>query len=667
MRALILYLLCALALQAQSPAQSHYLRGAELLRNQYPSQAIAELDEALKLDPQLAEAHDAKGLARLAQGDPTAALAEFRRALALKPRLAEAHLGMGLALGQSGELEAAAKEFRAAIAIRPAYAEAHKRLGVTLRRLGDEKAALAEFEKAVQSDPADPETWYYLGLARKSGNDTPGAVAAFRKAVELKPDYEKARYNLGIALRAAGREPAAAKELADVRGLHAFREKLTESKALIVRGVDALEHNRNDDALQCFTEASKLSPSLPTAWHYLGVAYYRGGDTQQALDAWNRALALEPDYPKTHAALGLMHARAGDFEAARREFQQAVSSDPDDAQAHYNLGLALANLKNLPEAAAELGEAVNLNPRYIEARVQLGLVLSAKGDLTGAANAYREVIRQHPDMPEAHNNLGLVLVQMNEFEAASREFHRALELNPGFAPAMQNMALTEPCQVTQPTATLVIPHVSGAPELNTDPRSPVWKNAAASSMMKDCSHKLDYPDLASEIRMFWTDTDLYLLFTCPYKKLNIWEPPQNDRPRNKLWDRDVVEFFLGSDWNEIRRYREFEIAPTGDWIDLAIDLSRRSYDRNWRSGWKTAARIDEAAHVWYAAARVPLSAVSDAPVKPGSRWRMNLYRIDGEGPDAKRHFLCWQPTCAGNRDPNHVPENFATLVFGPAR
>jgi Flp pilus assembly protein TadD len=667
MRGLAVCLLCAGALLAQTPAQSHYLRGVELLTNQNPSQAIPELDEALALDPQLAEAHDAKGLARLALGDPAAARTEFRRAIALKPNLAEAHLGMGLALGQSGELTAAAKEFRIAIEIRPAYAEAHKRLGVTLRRLGDENGALAEFEKAARSDPSDPEAWYDLGLARKSRNDLAGAIAAFRKSLELKPDYEKARYNLGTTLRAAGREQAAAKELADVRGLRAFREKLAESKALILRGVEALEQSRNDYALQCFREASTLSPSLPTAWHYLGVAYYRSGDAQRALEAWNQALALEPDYPKTHAALGLMHARAGDFEAARQEFEKAASSDPDDAQTRYNLGLALAHLKKLPEAAAELAEAVSLNPQYADARLQLGLVLAAKGDLAGAANAYRELIRQHPDMAEAHNNLGLVLLQTNEFEAASREFHRALELNPRFAPAMQNIALTEPCQPTQPTAMLVIPHVSGTPQLNTDPRSPEWRNAAATSMRKDCSHKLDYPELASEVRMFWTDTDLYVLFVCPYKKLNIWTPPQTDRPRNKLWDRDVVEFFLGSDWNEIRRYREFEIAPTGDWIDLAIDLTRKSYDRNWRSGWKTLARIDEASHMWYAAARVPLSAVSEAPVQPGSRWRMNLYRIDGDGPDPKRRFLCWQPTCAGNRDPNHVPEQFGTLVFGPAR
>jgi Flp pilus assembly protein TadD len=657
------FLLCAWTAQAQSTANSHYLRGVELLRNQEPAQAVAELDLALKIDPKLAEAHHAKGLARLAEGSPAAGTGEFRRAIELKPSMVEAHLGLGLALGQSGELEAAAGEFRTAIRMRPHYAEAHKRLGITLRRLGDEKGALAEFQEAVKSDAKDPEAWYNLGLAYKIRNDFAPAIDAFRKAIALKPDFEKAHYNLGIALRAAGRQEAAQKELADVRGLHDFRGRLAQSKALILRGVDALEHGRNDEALRLFEQASTESPSLATAWHYLGVTYDRRGDSGKALEAWGKALDLQPDYPQTHTALGLMYARAGDMAKAKNEFRQTVSSSPDDAQAHYNLGLALARLERLGEAVGEFREAVVLDPRYCDARVQLGLALSAQGDLTAAASAYRELIRQEPAMAEAHNNLGLVLLQMNDVAGARAEFRRALDLKPGFAPALQNVQLTEPCQVTQPTASLSIPHVSGTPELDADPQSGIWKRSASTSMSKDCSRKIDYPDLVSEVRMFWTDSDLYLLFTCPYKKLNIWEPVQNDRPRNKLWDRDVVEFFLGSDWEEIRHYREFEIAPTGDWIDLAIDLTRKSYDRNWRSGWKTTARIDEKTHTWYAAARVPLKSVSEAPVKAGTRWRMNLYRIEGEGPDARRHFLCWQPTCVVNRDPNHVPENFGTLLF----
>ena len=79
-----------------------------------------------------------------------------------------------------------------------------------------------------------------------------------------------------------------------------------------------------------------------------------------------------------------------------------------------------------------------------------------------------------------------------------------------------------------------------------------------------------------EIRAFWTDSDLYFLFRCPYNVLNLFFPANNSTPRVGLWDRDVVEMFLGDDWTNIRHYREFEISPTGDWIDLAIDLDHRT-------------------------------------------------------------------------------------------
>jgi hypothetical protein len=221
----------------------------------------------------------------------------------------------------------------------------------------------------------------------------------------------------------------------------------------------------------------------------------------------------------------------------------------------------------------------------------------------------------------------------------------------------------QPCTVTRPTASFQTPHVAGNPALNTDPASSLWRNAAADSISKDCSKQIDYADLRTEVRSFWTDTHVYFLFTCPYKQLNVFLPAKGGGPRDKLWDRDVVEIFLGDDWQNIRHYREFEIAPTGDWIDLAIDLDHETDDQSWRSGWVTSARIDEAAHIWYAAAKIPLSAISAAPVKAGTKWRANLYRIEGLGPDRQRHFLCWQPTCVVHRDPNHVPENFGTLVF----
>lgn len=222
----------------------------------------------------------------------------------------------------------------------------------------------------------------------------------------------------------------------------------------------------------------------------------------------------------------------------------------------------------------------------------------------------------------------------------------------------------EPCQVSLPTATFTIPHSRTTLALNTNPQSKTWAQSASAWMIKDCSQTLDYAELKSEIKGLWTDTYLYLLFICPYRTLNLFLPAQNGKDRDKLWDRDVVEMFLGDDWQNIRHYREFEIAPTGDWVDLSIDLDKESYGESWNSGWETKARIDEKTRIWYAAARIPLKSVSSQRVKIGTRWRMNLYRIDGQGPDSQRHFMCWQPTCVVNRDPNHVPENFGTLVFG---
>ncbi len=174
------------------------------------------------------------------------------------------------------------------------------------------------------------------------------------------------------------------------------------------------------------------------------------------------------------------------------------------------------------------------------------------------------------------------------------------------AAGIVSLQAQEPCQVVPPTASLSIPYVKGSPDFNADPESAAWKTAARSAIVKDCSRVLEYPELRTEIRAFWTDSDVYILFSCPYKVLNLFLPAQGGGPRNKLWDRDVVEMFLGSDWKNIRHYREFEIAPTGDWIDLAIDLDHESYDQSWRSGWKTAARIDEKSKIWYAAARIPL-------------------------------------------------------------
>src|SRR6516164_9722052 len=80
------------------------------------------------------------------------------------------------------------------------------------------------------------------------------------------------------------------------------------------------------------------------------------------------------------------------------------------------------------------------------------------------------------------------------------------------------------CEVASPTASFSVPYVPQAPELNTDLQSSTWTHAASAWIIKDCTHEFDYPRLKTEVRAFWTDSDLYLLFISPYIELNLWLP-----------------------------------------------------------------------------------------------------------------------------------------------
>ncbi len=220
----------------------------------------------------------------------------------------------------------------------------------------------------------------------------------------------------------------------------------------------------------------------------------------------------------------------------------------------------------------------------------------------------------------------------------------------------------QPCLLSSSHDEFQITHKRGHPKLTLDESSSLWAHRAGQSLSKDCYRQIEYPEAKTTIKAFWTNTDLYVFFRCPYSELNIFEPPNHSQARMKLWDRDVVEMFVGDDWKNTRHYREFEVAPTGDWIDLAIDLDRSSFDQTWRSGWETLARADESHKIWYAAARIPLKSISSQRVKAGTKWRVNFYRIDGPGGNETRHFMCWQPTC-NRQHGNHTPESFGTLLF----
>ena len=193
--------------------------------------------------------------------------------------------------------------------------------------------------------------------------------------------------------------------------------------------------------------------------------------------------------------------------------------------------------------------------------------------------------------------------------------------------------------------------------LNADPNSEFW-SAAQPVFMKVDMNGSPVPEYRTEVRSRWTKDSIYFLFVCPFKQLYLKPNPDTSRETYELWNWNVAEVFIGSDFKNIRRYKEFEISPQGEWIDLDIDLAKPHHEEGWvwNSGFEHTARIDKSKSTWYAAVRIPFSALDTPNPASGTTFRVNLFRTEG-GPDHGKEIL-WQPTMAKTF---HVPERFGLL------
>jgi predicted TIM-barrel fold metal-dependent hydrolase len=162
------------------------------------------------------------------------------------------------------------------------------------------------------------------------------------------------------------------------------------------------------------------------------------------------------------------------------------------------------------------------------------------------------------------------------------------------------------------------------------------------------------PEMATEVKLLWSDSYLYLGYRCPFTQLSKFEPAYTDKERQGLWDRDVVEVFINADPDNIKHYTEFEVAPTNEKLDLILKLPERDFD--WSSDFESAVSVDDAQKIWQCEIRIPLSKLASTKPAPGTRWRINLYRCDR----ANNAYLAWNPALTGTF---HTPERFGILEF----
>lgn len=159
-------------------------KGKELYRNDQDSEAVQAFQEAVKQDPDLAEAHFRLGLGYEALGKAQEAEAEYKKAV---------------------------ETYKKYLADHDDDSEAHYNLGQTYAGLAQYSEAIRQYREATKLKEDDSDIFYDLGVAYTKLAQYDAAASAFSKSLEIDPDNYRAQDGLdeareGIKRIRAGRK-----------------------------------------------------------------------------------------------------------------------------------------------------------------------------------------------------------------------------------------------------------------------------------------------------------------------------------------------------------------------------------------------------------------------------------------------------------------------------
>jgi len=181
-------------------AQDYNERSATDMQKGDYDKAIADCDEAIRLDPQLAAAYNNRGSAYLWKRDYDKAIADCDLAIRLNPKDARAHTNRGIAYLFKRDYDKAIADCDLAIQLNSKDARAHMNRGTAYLQKRDYDKAIADYDLSIQHNPREATAhnnlaWLLATCPQISYRDGKRAVEHATKACALyewkKPDAVK--------------------------------------------------------------------------------------------------------------------------------------------------------------------------------------------------------------------------------------------------------------------------------------------------------------------------------------------------------------------------------------------------------------------------------------------------------------------------------------------
>ena len=444
---LVLLTLVTLAGCGDSITTEQYIqRATEALDKSEYAAATIELKNALRQDPNSAQARWLLGKAYLNTNDMPSATKELQQALDLgwppddiQPALAQTLFAQGeyvsvgaldaegltpdaqaslfglqaqaaLALRENKKAEGLIDK---ALALKPEAIEVLIAKARLLESTGDVKGALVIIDKIIAINPKEGDAWSMKGDILSNQQKYKLALAAFTKAISLKKNnsgelFKRALLNMQLGdYKAAG---------ADSRALMAKSAKHPGSN--YIRGLLRYEEGNYDEAIAALSVTEPAFRQYPLALYFLASANLKKGNLDMAINQAQRFHKLSPGSVQGRKLLAMIRMQQSDFAAVQPLLEPVLASYPDDIDALNLTSNALLQEGKTSEAIELLSRVAQLQPDSAEAKVRLGagLLMDGKGD--DALQPIQSALEMNPNIPMADMLLVLNYMKKKDYPAA---------------------------------------------------------------------------------------------------------------------------------------------------------------------------------------------------------------------------------------------------------
>jgi tetratricopeptide (TPR) repeat protein len=449
----------------------HYLLGQNLAQQGNESGARAAFEDALRLEPDFAEAVEQLAtLEATRQKSWDGAIARIEAQISKVPGSAALHYLLGATCLRKGDPTAAATALQKAIDRQPDSAPAYALLAQAYAALNQHDQALTKLDKALAVAPKNLSARMLKGALLQRQQRTQDAITQYEQVLAIKPDHVPAINNLACLYNEIpARRDQALEQAKRARTLAPREPAVADTLGWIL-----YRRGEYKWALTLLQEsASQLSDQAEVLYH-LGSCQVATGDETAGSETLTRALAAGQEFPGAAEARALRELLAipadGSTLPTRQEAEALLQRHPDLPSALLRAGRACERLADYPAAARYYEKAVATNPHFLPALLRLAelcltrieqpdraLALARQareqapenpavtraaawiafraGDYTRAQSLLYEIVKGADAAPEDQYRLGLLTYASGKTEAALTLITAALQSTAGFPSA----------------------------------------------------------------------------------------------------------------------------------------------------------------------------------------------------------------------------------------